>query len=73
VKVAVNACVTAAAIPVFALEGRIEWPPALVLAAGFAAGAELGVRLAVAGGERVIRPFLAVAVLALAGRMLGLY
>jgi uncharacterized membrane protein YfcA len=73
VKVAVNACVGAAAVPVFALEGQIAWLPALVLGAGFAAGAELGVRVAVAGGERAIRPFLAVAVLALAGRMLGLY
>jgi hypothetical protein len=72
-KVAVIASLTATAIPVFALGGQIDWPPALVLGAGFAVGAELGVRLAVAGGERVIRPVLVAAVLGLAGRMLGLY
>ncbi len=37
------------------------------------AGGALGSRIAVRGGERVIRPVLAAAVLALAGRMLGLY
>jgi hypothetical protein len=73
IKVAVIASLTAAALPVFALEGQIAWPPALILGAGFALGAELGVRLAVAGGERLIRPVLVAAVLGLAGRMLGLY
>jgi len=34
-------------------------------------GGIIGVRVAVRGGERVIRPVLAVCVLALAGRMLG--
>jgi uncharacterized membrane protein YfcA len=72
-KVAVNASLTAAAVPVFALQGQIAWLPALVLGAGFAAGAEIGVRLALARGERAIRPLLVAAVLGLAGRMLGLY
>jgi uncharacterized protein len=72
IKVAVNAATTATAIPVFALGGQIAWAPALVLGAGFAIGAELGVRLAVLGGERLLRAFLVAAVLALAGRMLGL-
>ena len=40
---------------------------------GYSAGAALGARLAVRGGERLIRPVLALAVVALAGRMLGLY
>jgi uncharacterized membrane protein YfcA len=61
------------AVPVFIAEGKVSWLPALVLAAGFAAGGELGARLAVRGGERLIRPVLVLAVVALAGRMLGLY
>ena len=73
IKVAVNAGLTCAAVPVFAAAGQIAWRPALVLAVGFAAGAELGVRLAVAGGERLIRPALVAGVVALAGRMLGIY
>ncbi len=73
IKVVVILVLTAVAIPVFVLAGQVAWGPALLLGAGFAAGGELGARLAVRGGERVIRPALVLAVLALAGRMLGLY
>jgi uncharacterized membrane protein YfcA len=64
---------TLVAVPVFVAEGQVAWLPAGVLALGFAAGGEVGARLAVRGGERLIRPVLVLAVLALAGRMLGLY
>lgn len=73
IKVVVILVLTAVTIPVFALAGQIAWGPALLLGAGFASGGELGARIAVRGGERVIRPVLFAAVLALAGRMLGLY
>jgi uncharacterized membrane protein YfcA len=73
IKVVVNAVLTLTAVAVFLLTGQIAWAPAAVLAVGYSAGAELGARLAVRGGERVIRPVLVVAVIALAGRMLGLY
>jgi uncharacterized membrane protein YfcA len=73
IKVIVNAVLTATAVAVFLLAGQIAWAAAAVLAVGYSAGAELGARLAVRGGERVIRPVLVLAVIALAGRMLGLY
>jgi len=73
IKVAVIAAYTAVAVAVFAWQGKIQWSAAAVLAPGFALGGELGARLAVVGGERVIRMALAGAVVALAGRMLGLY
>jgi uncharacterized membrane protein YfcA len=73
IKVAVIAAATLAAVPVFALEGSVAWLPAALLAAGFSVGGSLGARFAVRGGERVVRPVLAVAVLALAARMLGLF
>ncbi len=73
IKVVVNAALTAVAVPVFAFNHQIEWIPGLLLAAGYSAGATLGVRLAVRGGEKVIRPVLAASVVALAGHMLGLY
>ncbi len=73
IKTALNTCFTLLALPVFLWAGQIVWPEALVLGTGFAAGGALGARLAVRGGARVIRPVLAVAVIALAGRMLGLY
>ncbi|MCG8589098.1 MAG: sulfite exporter TauE/SafE family protein [Proteobacteria bacterium] len=73
VKTVVIAVLTAVAVPVFIVQGQVVWLHALVLAAGFAVGGVAGARLTVAGGERVVRPVLVVSVLALAGRMLGLY
>lgn len=73
VKVVVIAATTIVAVPVFAQAGQIAWVPGLILACGFAAGAALGATLAVRGGEALIRPVMAVCVVALAARMLGLY
>ena len=73
IKTALNTCFTLLALPVFYWAGQIVWPEALVLGAGFAVGGALGARVAVRGGAHVIRPVLAIAVVALAGRMLGLY
>jgi uncharacterized membrane protein YfcA len=73
IKVVVNAALTAVALPVFIWNNQVAWIPAIILALGFAAGGELGARMAVRGGERLIRPVLALAVAALAGRMMGLY
>jgi uncharacterized membrane protein YfcA len=73
IKVATNVVLTAFAIPIFLWHDQIAWGPALVLAIGFAAGGWLGARIAVRGGERVIRPVMVAAILLLAGRMLGLY
>lgn len=73
IKVTTNVVLTTFAIPVFLWHGQISWPHAAVLAIGFAAGGELGARIAVRGGDRVIRPVMVLAIVALAGRMLGLY
>jgi uncharacterized membrane protein YfcA len=73
VKVVVNSCFTLVVLPVFLLAGQVAWLPAFVLGAGFALGGFVGPRLAVRGGERLIRGVLGAAVVALAGRMLGLY
>ena len=73
IKVVVNAVLTAAAVPVFVWRGHVVWMPAMILAAGFVIGGVIGVRAAVRGGEKVIRPVLVGSVLFLAGRMMGLY
>jgi uncharacterized membrane protein YfcA len=73
IKVVVVAVFTFVAVAIFVGRGQVAWYPALVLAASNSAGAAAGVRIAVRGGERVIRPVLVVCVLALAARMLGLY
>ncbi len=73
IKVLVVLVVTAIALPVFVVQGQVRWGPAAVLAAGLAIGGWVGARIAVRGGERVIRGVLVVAVIGLAGRLLGLY
>ena len=59
------------ALPVFIVSGQVAWAPALVLGAGFAAGGLLGARLALRGGERIVRLTVAAAVVALALRLGG--
>ena len=73
VKVVVIMVVTVTALPLFIVGGRVDWGPALVLAAGFAVGGALGARLTVTRGASLIRPVMVAAVLALAGRLLGLF
>jgi|TARA_B110001454_G_scaffold217381_1_gene242599 uncharacterized membrane protein YfcA len=73
VKVVVILVLTAIAVPVFIARGQVDWGFAAVLAVGFAVGGWVGARIAVRGGDRVIRPVLISAVIALAGRMIGLY
>ncbi len=73
VKVLVNLIVTMIALPVFVLQGNVVWAPALVLAVGFLAGGWLGAKLAVQGGERMVRVFMIGAALFLAGRLIGLW
>lgn len=72
VKVLITMVVTVIALPVFILEGKVVWLPAIVLAAGFMAGGWAGAKLAVTGGERLVRVFMIVAALFLAARLLGL-
>ena len=73
VKVILIALLTLIAVPVFVWSGQIAWLPALALVAGFGAGGVAGVRLALLGGERLIRIVLTASVLALAGRMLEFF
>ena len=73
VKVVVILVLTLIAVPVFIVRQQVDWGFALVLAVGFAAGGWFGARIAVRGGEKIIRPVLFAAVAALAGRMIGFY
>ena len=73
IKVVIVGILTLVAVPVFIFQGQIDWSLASALVVGFAIGGELGARATLKGGERLIRPVLAISVLAMAGRMLGLY
>ncbi|GIW44048.1 MAG: UPF0721 transmembrane protein [Candidatus Binatia bacterium] len=71
VKVLLNAVQTAGALAIFVVRGQVWWIPGMILATGYSAGAIVGVRLAVLGGEWLIRWVLAATVVALAVRLLG--
>jgi len=70
IKVLVTLAVTLTALPVFIVQGRVDWAPALVLAAGLTVGGWMGARVAVRGGEPLIRTVMVVAAVALAVRLL---
>ena len=73
VKVVANLTLTSVVLPVFVAQGKIQWLPALILAAGLTAGGWIGAHAAVRGGERLIRFGMVVAALLLSGKLLGLY
>lgn len=69
VKVFVALIYTAAALAVFIYEGKVSWIPGLVLALGNGAGGWLASRWSVEKGDKVIRIFLVVTVVALAVKL----
>lgn len=73
VKVVLIGLLTLIAVPVFIFHHQVNWPLASALVIGFGLGGHLGARAAVRGGEKLIRPVLGLAVLLLAGHMIGLY
>lgn len=73
VKVILVGALTFVALPVFIFHRQVDWPYALAMASGYSLGGTVGARVAARGGERVIKPVLVASVLAMAGRMLGLY
>jgi uncharacterized membrane protein YfcA len=73
IKVLVNLAVTIVALPVFIVQGQVEWIPALLLAAGLTAGGWIGARLGVDKGEAWIRRVMIVAAVALALKLIGVY
>lgn len=73
VKVVANLTLTAVALPIFIAQGKVEWGPALVLAAGLTTGGWIGAHAAVRGGERFIRGAMVVAALLLAAKLIGVW
>ena len=59
------------AFVVFLISGAISWKAGLVMGAGQFVGAQLGSRLAMKNGAKIIRPLLVVACIALAARLLA--
>ncbi|MCD4652891.1 sulfite exporter TauE/SafE family protein [bacterium] len=72
-KVFIIGVMTWVAVVVFIFLGRIIWSLSLVLAAGTATGGWLGSHIAVMGGDKWIRRFLTVAVIAMALKLSGIF
>ena len=70
VKVLFTFFATCIALPVFILQGNVQWLPAVVLAIGLSAGGWMGAKFAVRGGERPIRIVMIIAAIALAIRLI---
>lgn len=73
VKIVATLVLTAVAMPVFIAQGKVDWVPAIILAAGFTAGGWIGAHAAVRGGERFIRAAMVVAAVLLASKLLGVW
>ncbi len=73
VKVVFTFFATMIALPIFILEGHVEWLPAIILAFGLSVGGWGGAKLAVRGGETPIRMVMIAAALVLALRLLGFW
>jgi len=73
VKTLVILVITLIAVPVFVVNGQVRWLFAAVLSVGTGVGGFVGANVAIAGGERLIRPVLVIVVLVLASRMIGLW
>ena len=72
-KVAIVLIYTIPALAIFAATGHVDWGLGLSLAAGNATGGWFSARLAVRGGERIVRYVLIVAVLILSLKILGVF
>lgn len=66
IKVFIIMCYTVVAITVFALNGKIDWGVAAVVAAGQGLGGFLGAHVAISGGEKWIKRFVFVVLVAMA-------
>lgn len=71
-KVFITGAYTVFALAIFVVNGKVNWVLGLVLAVGMAAGAWLGSRFCVTKGEKWIRAFLILAVVAMAIKLSGI-
>jgi len=58
---------------VFAFSGNVDWETGFILGLGTSAGALVSTHISVKGGERVIRYFVALALILMALRLLSVF
>ena len=61
------------AIGIFILTGNVHWGYGIILAGGMAIGGWFGAKLAVKGGEKIIRIVLIMAILIMAAKLLKIF
>jgi len=61
------------ALAIFIITGNIHWGYGIILAGGMAVGGWFGAKLAVKGGEKVIRVVLIMAILIMAAKLLNIF
>lgn len=69
IKVFIIMCYTVVAIAVFALNGKIDWGVAAVVATGQGLGGWLGAHVAISGGEKWIKRLVFVVLIAMAVKL----
>jgi len=72
-KIVIIATYLIPSLTIFIIHGQVRWIPALVLAAGTSTGGWFGTTFAVKKGDRWIKLVLAVAMVAMAAKMAGLF
>ncbi|MCP4403733.1 MAG: sulfite exporter TauE/SafE family protein [bacterium] len=72
-KVFIIMIYTLPVLAIFVITGKVDWVLGLSLAAGNSFGAWWGAHFAVKGGEKIIRGVLALAILLMALKLLGLF
>ncbi len=72
-KVAIVLIYTIPALLIFILSGNVNWPLGIALAAGNATGGWWGAHVTIRGGEKWIKIALAVAMILMAGKLVGIY
>ena len=69
VKVFIIACYTIVAIIIFALNGKIDWQVAVVVAIGQGIGGYVATRIAIKGGEKLIKKLIFAALVIMAVKL----
>ena len=72
-KVFIILIYTISSLIIFLMNGKVELIPGLTLAVGNSIGAYIGSNFAVSKGDKWIRVFLVIAILAMAAKLLGLF
>ncbi len=72
-KVFIVLCYTIFVVLIFAINGKIIWKYGLILAVGNGLGAYIGVKVAVKGGEKIIKIILTIAVIIASMKLFGFF